>query len=81
MRNHKYKPGIQVQMINAWLHEIQPMFYPPVGTIGTLTDSCEYGCFVQWPEDSCGAGDDGWHHAIWDAIEPVNGGEQNAAQA
>ena len=81
MRNHKYKPGMQVQMVDARLHEILPMIYPPMGTIGTLTGIGQCGGFVQWPEGSCGAGDDGWHYATWGAIEPVDGGEQNAAQA
>ncbi len=51
--------GDQVRFICGELHEKQPAYFPPVGTIGTVIGFGLDDLFVQWP---CGttSEDDEW---------------------
>lgn len=57
------KEGMKVRFIDEFGHQLMPRFYPPQGTVGTVTTvHGEKCCFVKWPDGST-SGDDEW--AVW----------------
>lgn len=66
------KVGDKVRFVNAEVHDCDPWFYPPVGTIGTVLSINRYGdVFVQWPEGSTLTEDRWWTHIT--SLELVEG--------
>lgn len=48
--------GDYVRAINEELHELTPIYYPPVGTIGVFHEALDDGTIcVRWPEGSTSA--------------------------
>lgn len=72
----KYKPGDKVRFIDTKAHEDCPAFYPPIGTIGTVSRILKNGDLdVQWPTGSTTV-DDRWYCPTR-RVEPVEEGTAN----
>ena len=54
------REGMKVRLIDEHAHQLLPEFYPPHGTVGTVTTvHGEKCCFVRWPAGST-SGNDEW---------------------
>lgn len=53
------KEGMKVRFTDEHAHHLLPEFYPPKGTVGTVTTvHGEKCCFVKWPDGSTSEGGD-----------------------
>ena len=75
MNEHNYKPGDKVRFIDAVAHEKCKEFYPPAGTIGTVTEGTdtEGDIYVRWAGGSTSL-DDTWYCGA-EQVEPVEEAE------
>lgn len=67
-------PGLTVRFTSYRLHEMDPRYYPPVGTVGEVKFRWrgDDRYFVQWPPGSTDG--DGLWSAPLDALELFGGG-------
>lgn len=63
------REGMKVRFTDEHAHRLLPEFYPPRGTVGTVTTvHGEKCCFVKWPDGSTSEGGD-W--AVWTELLEV----------
>lgn len=55
-----YKAGDKVVFIEGNAHNIYPLYYPEVGTVGTVVGVNRFNAYVKWKEGST-SGDDTWY--------------------
>ena len=66
----KYKKGDRVRFTDAKKHEEKPLYYPPAGTTGTVTDvDVDGDLIVQW-DAILGDGTD-WGYVMQNRVERI----------